>query len=344
MSKDNGSKGRARGVVVVTGGTAGIGRATVRAFAERGYDVAVLARGADGLDATRDEAPATGSGDGGRVLPIATDVADAAAVDAAAERVEAELGPITVWVNDAFTGSIAFFDDITQPEFDRITAVSYLGFVNGTRTALRHMSPRDEGVIIQVGSALAFRGIPLQSAYCGAKHAIVGFTEAVRTELLHRGSGVQLCMVHMPAVNTPQFDQVLQRGVRHHAQPVPPIYQPEVAARALVHMAEHPRRSMWVGASTVGTIWGNRLAPGLLDRFLARTNVDAQQNADHDPPAKQANTWEPLPGDHGAHGVFDETAHARSPELWVSTHRALSAAAATGVAAAVGALARRARR
>ena len=327
-----------RGVAVVTGGTAGIGRATVRELASRGWDVAVLARGQERLDDTVEEVRKAGR----RVLGISVDVADHAAVDAAAGRVEDELGPIDLWVNNAFTGAIAFFEDIEPEEYERITAVTYIGFVNGTRSALRRMTPRGRGTIIQVGSALAFRGIPLQTAYCGAKAAIENFTESLRVELKHKGSAIELCQVHMPGVNTPQFDWVLHRGVEHHPMPVPPIYQPEVAGRAVAHVAEHPRRTMWVGLPTVLTILGNRVAPSLLDWYLARTNVKGQQSPDHDPPGRQSNTWEPAYGaEVKAHGSFDEQAHAHSPELWVSQHRGLLAA---GVVAAASAVAVRAAR
>ncbi len=327
-----------RGVAVVTGGTAGIGRATVRELASRGWDVAVLARGQERLDDTVEEVRKAGR----RALGISADVADHAAVDAAAGRVEDELGPIDLWVNNAFTGAIAFFEDIEPEEYERITAVTYIGFVNGTRSALRRMTPRGRGTIIQVGSALAFRGIPLQTAYCGAKAAIENFTESLRVELKHKGSAIELCQVHMPGVNTPQFDWVLHRGVEHHPMPVPPIYQPEVAGRAVAHVAEHPRRTMWVGLPTVLTILGNRVAPSLLDWYLAKTNVKGQQSPDHDPPGRQSNTWEPAYGaEVKAHGSFDEQAHSHSPELWVSQHRGLFAA---GVVAAASAVAVRAAR
>jgi NAD(P)-dependent dehydrogenase (short-subunit alcohol dehydrogenase family) len=320
------------GVAVVTGGTAGIGRASVRELAARGWDVAVLARGQERLDDTVDEVRATGR----RTIGIAVDVADAAALDMAADQVEDALGPIDLWVNNAFTGAIAFFDDIEPEEFERITAVTYLGFVNGTRAALRRMTPRNRGTIIQVGSALAHRGIPLQAPYCGAKHAIKGFTESVRVETMHKGLDIDVCMVDMPAVNTPQFDWVLHRGIDHHPMPVAPIYQPEVAGRAVAHVAEHPRRVTWVGLPTVLTILGNRVAPALLDRFLARTNVSGQQSPDHDPPGRAANTWEPVyGGEVQAHGSFDDMAHAHSPGLWVSQHRGLLAAGAAAAASAL---------
>ncbi len=324
------------GVAVVTGGTAGIGRAIVRELAGRGWDVAVLARGQERLDDTVAEVHEAGR----RGVGIAVDVSDSAALDAAADRVEDALGPIDLWVNNAFTGAIAFFTDIEPAEFERITAVTYFGYVNGTRAALRRMTPRDRGTIVQVGSALAHRGIPLQAPYCGAKHAIKGFTESLRVETMHKGLRIDICQVDMPAVNTPQFDWVLHRGIEHHPMPVPPIYQPEVAARAVAHVAEHPRRVTWVGLPTALTILGNRVAPVLLDHFLARTNVDGQQSPEHDPPPRSANTWEPVYGaEVQAHGSFDDKAFAHSPELWVSQHRGLLAAGAA--AAAVAASARR---
>ncbi len=323
------------GTAVVTGGTAGSGRAIVRELAARGWDVAVLARDQDRLDATVQEVRAAGR----RSIAVSVDVSDSAALDAAAAQVEDALGPIDLWVNNAFTGAIAFFDEIEPEEYERITAVTYFGYVNGTRAALRRMAPRNRGTIIQVGSALAHRGIPLQSAYCGAKHAIKGFTESVRVETMHKGLHIDICQVDMPAMNTPQFDWVLHRGIDHHPMPVPPLYQPEIAGRAVAHVAEHPRRRMWVGLPTALTVLGNRLAPSLLDHFLARTNVEGQQSPDHDPPGDQANTWHPVPGPHiAAHGTFDDKAYTHSPELWVSTHRALTGA---GLLASAGLLARR---
>jgi NAD(P)-dependent dehydrogenase (short-subunit alcohol dehydrogenase family) len=320
-----------RGTAVVTGGTAGIGRATVRELARQGWDVGVLARGQDRLDETVGEVHACGR----RAVGVSVDVSDAEAVERAADQVEDALGPIDLWVNNAFTGSIAFFDDVRPEEYDRITSVTYLGFVNGTRAALRRMTPRNRGTVVQVGSALAYRGIPLQAAYCGAKHAIRGFTEAVRVELMHKGVDVRLCEVHMPAVNTPQFDWVLHRGIDHHPMPVAPIYQPEVAARAVAHVARHPRRTMWVGLPTVLTILGNRVAPSLLDRFLARTNVSGQQSPQHDPPGGESNTWEPVYGaEVGAHGSFDDMSHGRSPQLWLNRNRAAVGAGLVGAVAA----------
>lgn len=294
-------------VVVVTGGTSGVGRATVAAFVGHGDRVAVLARGQDALDATRREVDALG----GRSMVISVDVADADAVEAAATAVEAEMGPIEVWVNVAMTSVFAPFLEIEAPEFARVTEVTYLGFVNGTRAALRRMVPRNHGVVVQVGSALAYRSIPLQSAYCGAKHAMQGFTDSVRCELLHERSNVRLSTVHLPAMNTPQFDTVLSR-LAYRAQPVAPIFQPEVAAEAVVGVAESGRRQVWVGASTVGAILGNRVIPGLLDRYLGRTGYSAQQTDEPADPSRASNLWQPVPGDRGAHGRFDGQAHGRS--------------------------------
>jgi NAD(P)-dependent dehydrogenase (short-subunit alcohol dehydrogenase family) len=316
-------------VAVITGASAGVGRAAAVAFAERGADVGLLARGGDGLEAAAKEVEAAGA----TALPLATDVADADAVEAAADRIERELGPIDVWVNNAMTSVFAPFAEIGPDEYERVTAVTYLGYVNGTRAALRRMIPRDEGVVVQVGSALAYRSIPLQSAYCAAKHAIKGFTESVRCELVHEKSRVQVSMVQLPALNTPQFDWVLSRLPRR-ARPVPPIYQPEVAARAIVAMAERPRREMWVGGSTVLTLLANKLAPGLLDRYLARSGFGAQQTDEPEDPARPFNLWEPVAGDHGAHGRFDRQAHPGSLQLRATKYRRWAAAVLVALAAA----------
>ena len=315
-------------VVVITGASAGVGRATAREFASRGADVGLLARDAEGLNGAVEEVEKLGR----RAVAVPTDVADPDQVEAAASQVEAELGPIDVWVNNAMTSVFAPFIEIEPAEFRRVTEVTYLGFVYGTRAALRRMLPRDRGTIVQVGSALAYRGIPLQSAYCGGKHAIQGFTESVRAELLHDRSAVRLTMVQMPALNTPQFVQVLSK-LPNKAQPVPPIYQPEVAARAIVWAATHRRRQMWVGASTVATVLGNKVVPGLLDHYLGRTGYASQQTGERRDPNQPSNLWEPVPGDKGAHGPFDDRASSRSPQLWASAHRGLVAAAiAAGVA------------
>jgi NAD(P)-dependent dehydrogenase (short-subunit alcohol dehydrogenase family) len=296
--------------VVVTGASGGIGRATAQLLGQRGDRVALLARGEVGLEgAARDVTAA-----GGRALPVPVDVADHDAVEAAADRVENELGPIDAWINVAFTSVFARFEDIEPEEYRRVTEVTYLGYVNGTRAALLLMRPRDRGVIVQVGSALGQRGIPLQSAYCGAKHALEGFHESLRTELMHDRSGISVTLVEMPAVNTPQFDWVQSR-LPKRAQPVPPIYQPEVAARGVLKALDHPkRRARWVGLSTAGTIVANRVAGGLLDRYLARTGFSSQQTDEDRDPDQPVNLWSPADGrdgrDFGAHGAFDDRSHA----------------------------------
>ena len=292
--------------VVITGASAGIGRATAELFGSRGARVALIARGEAGLRGAADAVRSLG----GAALPLQADVADFDAMDQAAGRAEAELGPIDVWVNVAFTSVFAPFTEITPAEFRRVTEVSYLGYVHGTMAALARMKPRDHGTIVQVGSALGYRAIPLQSAYCGAKHAINGFTESVRTELLHDHSNVKITVVQMPAVNTPQFSWVLSRLPRR-AQPVPPIYEPEVAARAVVFAAGHPdRKEYWAGGSTAATVLGQKFAAPLLDRYLARTGYQAQQTPEAAAPDRPANLWEPAdqpPGsDQGAHGEFDD--------------------------------------
>ncbi|NGN66115.1 SDR family oxidoreductase [Streptomyces sp. A7024] len=325
--------------VVVTGASGGVGRAAARAFAARGDRVALLARGRTGLAAAADEVVRAG----GSAFALPVDVADAAAVDEAADRIADELGTPDVWVNNAFATVFAPFTAITPAEFRRVTEVTYLGFVNGTRAALRHMLPRDRGTIVQAGSALAYRGVPLQSAYCGAKHAIQGFNESLRCELLARRSGVRTTMVQLPALNTPQFEWVLSRLPRR-PRPVPPVYEPELAARALLQAADHPgRREYWAGGATVATLLLNAVAPGFLDRYLARTGFDSQQRDEPAPPEVPANLWQPADGargaDHGAHGPFDD-ARDSSPQLWATRHRAALAAggSAVAVAAAVGAV------
>jgi NAD(P)-dependent dehydrogenase (short-subunit alcohol dehydrogenase family) len=308
-------------IVVVTGASAGVGRATVRAFAAEGATVALLARGERGLGAARQEAEMLG----GHAMAIPLDVADWRAVDDAATLVEGLLGPIDIWVNNAFSSVFAPVDEVKPAEFRRAIEVTYLGYVHGTLAALHRMQPRDHGVIVQVGSALSYRGIPLQAAYCAAKHAIQGFSESLRCELLHDGSHVGLTQVQLPAVNTPQFDWLLSR-LPLPSQPVPPIYQPEVAARAIVHAAHHPRRrEYWVGGSTTATLVANRLVPGLLDRYLARQGYAAQQS--HREPADiiAPNLWNAADGvdgrDHGAHGAFDDVAHPVSRQFALSKHR-----------------------
>lgn len=314
--------------VVVTGASGGVGRATAVAFGRRGATVALLARGEEGLDAAAHDVRTAG----GKALPISVDVSDCDAVFAAADRIEAELGPIDIWVNVAFSSLFAPFDKIEPAEFRRATEVTYLGYVYATMAILPRMKQRNRGAIVQVGSALAYRGIPLQSAYCGAKHGIQGFHESLRCELLHEKSGVRVTMVQLPGVNTPQFSWVLSRLPRH-ARPVAPVYQPELVARAVLYAADHPRRrEYWVGTSTALTLVANALAPGLLDRYLARTGFGSQQSGD--PPPDAANLWQPADAerDYGAHGEFDEQAHSRDPQIWASQHHGTLAAAAAGLA------------
>ncbi|MFJ8627044.1 SDR family oxidoreductase [Kitasatospora sp. NPDC093550] len=326
--------------VVITGATAGVGRACVRAFAARGDRLVLVARGLAGLRAASAEAQAAGA----EVRTVLADVADPEACEGVAERAEAEFGPIDVWVNDAFVSVFAPFTEITPEEFQRVTEVTYLGYVNATRAALRRMLPRDHGTVVQVGSAIAYRGIPLQTAYSGAKHAIQGWHEALRCELLASGSGVRVTMVQLPAVNTPQFDWVLNR-LRGRARPVPPVHQPELAARAVRFAADHPgRREYWVGASTAATLIANAVAPGLLDRYLARTGIDAQKEDRPRRADDRPNLWAPQDSDEdrGAHGRFDAESREHSAQLWASQHHGLLAAAggAALLGAAAGALAR----
>ncbi len=305
-------------VVVVTGASAGVGRATARAFGRRGARVGLVARGLDGLTAAQREIEAAG----GTALVVPADVADPAQVEGAAEAVERELGPIDVWVNNAMASVFSPVKDTTPAEFKRVTEVTYLGYVYGTLSALHRMLPRDRGTIVQVGSALAYRSIPLQAAYCAAKHAIQGFTESLWCELLHDGSKVMLAIVQMPALNTPQFGWVKSRLPRE-PQPVPPIFQPEVAAEAIVWAAHHRKRELYVGLPAMKAIAGERVAPRALDHLLAHEGYTAQQTDVPSAPDRRDNLWEPVPGDHGAHGAFDSRARGRSTALWMSTHRAL---------------------
>jgi NAD(P)-dependent dehydrogenase (short-subunit alcohol dehydrogenase family) len=268
------------------------------------------------------------------VLP--TDVADAAQVEAAAEKVENAFGPIDIWVNDAMTTIFAPFLEITPEEFHRATEVTYLGYVYGTMAALKRMVPRDCGTVVQVGSALAYRSIPLQAPYCGAKAAIRGFTDSIRSELLHQKSNVHLTMVQMPALNTPQFNWCATKLPRH-PQPVPPIFQPEVAADAIYYAAHHRRREIYVGGSTVKAILANKVIPGLADRYLARNGFDSQQTDNPVAAGRPSNLFHPVPGDHGAHGIFDARASGRSGQLWADTHRGMLTLLAVGIGTVVGA-------
>jgi NAD(P)-dependent dehydrogenase (short-subunit alcohol dehydrogenase family) len=319
-------------VVVVTGASAGVGRAVAREFAGHGASVGLLARGAQGLEACRREVEAAG----GRALVVPADVADHEQVEAAAQAVEDAFGPIDVWVNDAMTTVFAEFLDVAPEEFVRATEVTYLGLVWGTRAALKRMLPRDRGTIVQVGSALAYRGIPLQAPYCGAKHAAKGFFESVRCELRHRGSRVHMTMVQLPGLNTPQFEHCLARTPRH-PRPVAPVFQPEVAADAVYWAAHARRREVYVGLPTAVTIVGNKVAPWLAEWRLARTGYEGQQIPDAPlEPGRPVNLWEPVAADEGAHGRFDGEAKQRSVLLVAAKHRRALATAA-GLAAALAA-------
>jgi len=318
-------------VVAVTGASAGIGRATVREFAAQGADVGLIARGEERLAAAAREVQETGR----RACVAPADVADAQAVEVAAAKIESELGPIGVWVNVAMAAVLAELWDCTPEEFARVTQVTYLGSVHGMQAALKRFRPRNRGVIVQVGSALSRRGIPLQSTYCGSKHAVKGVLDSLRAELLHEGSDIQVAHVQLPGVNTPQFDWVRTR-LHRHPQPVPPVYQPEVAARAIVFAAQHPRRELWVGLPTVYTILGERVVSGLMDRYLARTNIGAQEAKQPiDPAERPDNLFTPPPGDPGAHGAFDDKAKPSSRQLWLTMHKGPVVAAALAAAGAL---------
>lgn len=320
-------------VVVITGASAGVGRATVQAFARRGAHIGLLARGIKGLEGAKRDVEELG----GKALVLPTDVAHADQVEAAAQKVEETLGPIDIWINNAMTSVFSPVKEMTPAEFHRVTEVTYLGSVYGTMAALKYMLPRDRGTIVQVGSALAYRSIPLQAAYCGAKSGIRGFIDSLRSELIHDGSQVHLTMVDLPAVNTPQFSWVKSR-LPQKAQPVPPIYQPEVPAEAIYWAAHHRRRGMFVGLSTVKAIEGNKLMPGLLDRYLASKAYAGQQTGEPKALDRPDNLWEPVDGenghDYGAHGEFDARARSVSPEVWVSKNRSwlgLAVASLAGV-------------
>lgn len=326
--------------VVITGATSGVGRATVRRFARDGADIALIARDREGLDAARREV----EDGGGRALMLPADIADAHAVESAAIAAEEALGPIDIWINNAMTTIFSFFEDLTPEEFARATDVTYHGYVWGTKSALKRMTKRDRGTIVQVGSALAYQGIPLQSPYCGAKHAMKGFTQSLRCELHNRGSKVHVTMVQLPGLNTPQFEHGRVKGL-NKPQPVAPVYEPEVAADAIHFAAHHRRREIWVGVPTLYTIIGSRLAPAVAERYLARNGVDGQQT---DEPlgaeVRPGNLEQAPPGDAGAHGPFDDLAHPRSWQWTLSKHRSALAAPLTGACAAAGIAAALARR
>ena len=303
-------------IAVITGAGAGVGRATADMFAKAGYDVALLSRDPDRLERAADEARRFGV----RALPIPTDVANAEAVEAAADRVERDLGPIDVWVNVAMATVFAPVSKLTAEEVKRGTEVTYLGQVHGMMSALKRMRTRNRGTIVNVGSALAYRSVPLQSIYCGAKFAIRGFTDSLRSEIIHDKLDVHVTMVDLPAVNTPQFDWAMNKmGFR--AQPVPPIYEPEVPARAILFAATHRRREVWVGFPTVKAILANRVAPAWIDRYLAKAGYTGQLTDTPLPKDAPANLYEPVPGDYGAHGRFDSRSRTRSWEMFTDRHR-----------------------
>jgi NAD(P)-dependent dehydrogenase (short-subunit alcohol dehydrogenase family) len=326
-------------VVVVTGSSGGVGRAIAHAFAKRGAHIGLLARGAEALAQVVEEVESLG----GQALAVSTDVSDHAQVEAAAVAVEARFGPIDVWVNDAMATVFAEFTSLKPEEFKRATEVTYLGTVYGTMVALSRMKPRDQGTIVQVGSALSYRAIPLQAPYCGSKFAIRGFTDSVRVELMHDKSSVHVTMVQLPGVNTTQFNWCRSK-LPDHPQPVPPIYQPEIPAEAIYWASQHHRREVWVGASAVLAILGNRVAPSIADRYLARTGFKGQQMQGRPvSPDRPDNLFEPLPQLAATHGIFDDEAKTRSPQMWMATHRPVVFGALVGLAAAATGVARAAR-
>src|SRR5205807_3390086 len=317
-------------VVVITGASAGLGRATAREFGRHGARVGLIARGVDGLEAAKREIESAGGS--AMVLPL--DVADASAIEKAASAVEQEFGPIDIWVNNAMASVFSPVKEMQPEEYKRVTEVTYLGVVYGTLAALKRMLPRDQGTIVQVGSALVYRSIPLQSAYCAAKHAVAGFTDSLRCELIHDGSRIYITMVQMPAHNTPQFRWVKSR-LKYKAQPVPPIFQPEIGAKAVYYAAHHHRREIYVGWPTVEAIVGNKIAPQVLDHYLGRTGYASQQTSEPENPNRPNNLWQPLKGDHGAHGTFDPQARETSFELQASLSRRWIGAGLAAIAAAV---------
>lgn len=324
-------------VVVITGASAGVGRATACAFARRGACIGLLARGLDGLKATQDEVESLG----GKALIVQTDIADPEQIEQAAEQVEAAFGPIDIWINNAMTTVFSPISDISPEEYRRVTEVTYLGAVWGTMAALKRMRSRNRGVIVQVSSALAYRAIPLQAAYCGAKHGLRAFTTSLRSELAHENSDIHVTMVHMPALNTPQFDWG-RTHLTHQPQPVPPIFQPEVAADAIVWAAHHRRRDLFVGMSSLMAVWANRIVPGIADWYLARTGFKSQQTDECIDPDRPSNLWQPMSGDYGAHGRFDDIAKSHSTQLWASQNRSrIALAGAFGGAVLGGWLLRR---
>ncbi len=330
--------------VVITGASAGVGRALAQHYARRGSNISLIARGDDGLKGARQDVERLG----GRALVLPLDVADADALDSAAEATEQAFGPIDLWINNAMTSVFSPVREMLPEEFRRVTEVTYLGAVYGTLAALHRMLPRDRGTIVLVGSALAYRGIPLQAAYCGAKHAMQGFHDSLRTELMHDGSNVKVTMVQLPAVNTPQFGWVKSR-LPHKAQPVPPIFQPEVVAEGIAWAADHPdaHRELNIGFPAVKAIIGDKLAPNFADRILASNGYSNQQTDEAEDPDRPDNLWAPVDagggGDHGAHGSFDDRARDSSWHLWANTHRGTLAGVGVGAAAVAIGLVLRAR-
>jgi short-subunit dehydrogenase len=324
---------RPRETVVITGASAGVGRATACAFAKRGARIGLVARDRDRLNTAADEVRDAG----GEALPLSADVADADAVGSAADAVERQFGPIDIWVNNAMATIFAPVSDISPAEYRRATEVTYLGCVHGTMAALKSMLPRDHGTIVQVGSALAYRAIPLQAPYCGAKHAIRGFTNSLRTELLHKRSRIQVTMVQLPALNTPQFDWARNKMPRR-PRPLGAIFQPELAAAAILYAAYARRREVYVGGSTLMTVLGSKLMPGLFEHFLARKAYDGQLSDETVPPERAGNLVAPLPGDWRAHGRFDAEARNGSLEFDLVRQRGLLAAAAGGAVGFLAAL------
>jgi short-subunit dehydrogenase len=317
-------------VVVITGASAGVGRATVREFAKRKARIGLLARNREALERARVEVEQMG----GAALVLPIDVANNEEVEAAAEAVEKEFGPIDIWINNAMVSVFSPVKKMRAEEFKRVTDVTYLGTVFGSLAALKRMLPRNAGVILQVGSALAYRGIPLQAAYCGAKHAVQGFCDSLRCELLHDGSDVKLVMVQLPALNTPQFSWVKSRLPRK-PQPVPPIFQPELAAKAIYWAAHNDRPEVYLGWPTLKAIVGNKIAPRIADWYLARNGYEAQQTDEPMEPGRRHNLWEAVPGDHGAHGEFDARSKKHSVQFWMSRNRGWLALAGLVIAGAI---------
>lgn len=320
--------------VVITGASAGLGRAMVREFAIGGANIGLIARGEEGLNAAKKEVEEYG----GKAVVAVTDVSDYDQVENAAQKIEETLGPVDIWINNAMVSVFGPFKKMEAEDFKHVTDVTYLGQVYGTKAALKRMLPRNKGSVILIGSALAYRGIPLQSAYCGAKHAIHGFFESLRSELIKDNSRVQLSMVQMPAMNTTQFGWV-KSYLKNKPKPMGRIFEPEVAAKAVVQIAKNPQRELYVGYPTVQTIWGNKMIPGYLDKYLAKTGFDGQQTDEPESAERKNNLWEPVPGDHGARGTFAAESWNFSPETWMATHKKTTLGLLAGLAVGVGVIA-----